>query len=78
MKNTLNAACGDQNFDKMKAMEHPTSPLSSLIWLWLLVSLGKPLVTFLTALSESRSDYRKELSVLGLVVIHHLDTLRPR
>lgn len=37
----------------------------------LLVSFGEPLVTFETALLEGRSDYRKEVSVLGAVVVHH-------
>lgn len=52
-------------------MEHYASPPSSLIWLWLFVSFGEPLVTFVTALSEGWSDYRKEFSVLGAVVVHH-------
>ena len=52
-------------------MEHHASPPSSLIWLWLLVSFGKPLVSFVTALSEGWSDYRKEVSALGAVVVHH-------
>lgn len=43
-------------FGKMRAMEHHASPPSSLIWLWLLVSFGEPLVTFLTALFEGCSD----------------------
>ena len=58
-------------FGKLKAMEHHASPPSSLIWLWLLVPFGEPLVSFKTALSESGSDYRKEFSVLGAVVVHH-------
>ena len=58
-------------FGKLKAMKHHASPPSSLIWLWLLVSFGEPLVTSLTALSEGRSNYRKEVSVLGAVVVHH-------
>ena len=58
-------------FGKLKAMEHPASPPSSLIWLWLLISFGEPLVSFVTALSEGRSDYRKEVSVLRPVVVHH-------
>lgn len=58
-------------FSKLKAMEHHASPPSSLIWLLLLVSFGEPLVTFVTALSEGRGDYRKEFSVLGAVVVHH-------
>lgn len=36
-------------FGKLKAMERLASPPSSLIWLWLLVAFGEPLVTFLTA-----------------------------
>lgn len=56
---------------KLKAMEHHASPPSLLIWLWLLVSFGEPLVTLVTALSEGRSDYRKEVSFLGTVVIHN-------
>lgn len=58
-------------FGKLKAMEHHASPPSSLIWLWLLVSFGEPLVTFETALSEGRSDYREEVSLLGSEVVHH-------
>lgn len=58
-------------FGKLKAMEHHASPPSSLIWLWLLVSFCEPLVTFLTALFEGRGDYRKEVSVLGAVIVHH-------
>ena len=58
-------------FGKLKAMEHHASPPSSLIWLWLLVPFGEPLVSFETALSESGSDHRKEFSVLGAVVVHH-------
>ena len=58
-------------FGKSKAMEHHASPPSSLIWLWLLVSFGEPLVTFVTALSDGRSDYRKEVSVMGAVVVHY-------
>ena len=58
-------------FGKMRAMEHHTSPPSQLIWLWLLVSFGEPLVTFLTALFEGWSDYRKEFTLLGAVVVHH-------
>ena len=58
-------------FGKSKAMEHHASPPSSLIWLWLFVSFGEPLVTFVSALSEGRSDYRKEVSVFGAVVVHH-------
>ena len=58
-------------FGKLKAMEHHASPPSSLIWLWLLVSFGEPLVTLVTALFEGRSDYRKEVSVLGAVVVHY-------
>ena len=58
-------------FGKLKAMEHHASPPSSLIWLWLLVSFGEPLVTLVTALFEGRSDYRKEVSVLGSVVVHN-------
>lgn len=57
-------------FGKLKAMEHHASPPSSLIWLWLLVSFGEPLVSFVTALSEGWSDYRKEFSVLCAVVVH--------
>jgi hypothetical protein len=52
-------------------MEHHASPPSSLIWHWLFVSFGEPLVTFVTALFEGWSDYRKEGSFLGAVVIHH-------
>lgn len=62
---------GGRIFGKLKAMEHHASPPSSLIWLWLLVSFGEPLVTFLTTLSESWSDYRKEVAVLCAVVVHH-------
>lgn len=58
-------------FSKMRAMEHHASPPSSLIWLWLLVSFGEPLVTFLTALFEGWSDYRKEFTLLDAVVVHH-------
>ena len=58
-------------FGKLKAMEHHASPPSSLIWLWLLISFGEPLITFETALSKCRSDYRKEFSVLGAVIVHH-------
>lgn len=36
-------------FSELKAMEHAASPPSSLIWLWLLVSFGEPLVSFVTA-----------------------------
>lgn len=57
-------------FGKLKAMEHHASPPSSLIWLGLLASFGEPLVTFVTALFEGWSDYRKEVTVLGAVVIH--------
>ena len=56
-------------FGKMRAMEHHASPPSSLIWIWLLVSFGEPLVTFLTALFECWRDYRKEFSALGSVVV---------
>lgn len=56
---------------KLKAMEHHTSPPSSLIWRWLLVSFGEPLVTFLTAFSEGWSDYRKEFTIFGAVIILH-------
>ena len=52
-------------------MEHHASPPSSLIWHWLLVSFGEPLVTFVTALLKGWSDYRKEFSVLGAVVVHY-------
>lgn len=58
-------------FGKLKAMEHHASPPSSLIWLWLLVSFGEPLVTFLTALSEGWGDYRKEFTLMGPEVVHH-------
>lgn len=61
----------DENFGKLKAMEHHTSPPSSLIWLWLLVSFGEPLVTFLTALFEGWCDYRKEFTIFGSIVVHH-------
>lgn len=57
--------------DKMRAMEHYASPPSSLIWLWLLVAFGEPLVTFLTALFEGWSDYRKEVALLGAEVVHN-------
>lgn len=57
-------------FGKLKAMEHHASSPFSLIWLWLLVSFGEPLVTFVTALFEGWGDYRKEVSFLGAVVIH--------
>ena len=62
---------------KLKAMEHHASPPSSLIWHWLLVSFGEPLVTFVTALFEGRSNYRKEFSVFGSVVVHHSRYLTP-
>lgn len=62
---------GDRNFGKLKAMEHHASPPSSLIWLWLLVSFGEPLVSFVTALLEGWSDYRKEVTIFGSVVVHH-------
>lgn len=39
-------------FGKLKAMEHHAPSPSSLIWLWLLVTFGEPLVTFVTALSK--------------------------
>lgn len=55
----------------MRAMEHHASPPSSLIWLWLLVSFGEPLVTFLTTLFEGWSDYRKEVALLGAEVVHN-------
>ncbi len=58
-------------FGKFKAMEHHASPPSSLIWLWFLVSFGEPLVTLVTTLSKGWGDYRKEFSVLGLVIVHH-------
>ena len=58
-------------FCKLKAMEHHASPPLSLIWLWLLVPFSEPLVTFVTALFEGWSDYRKEVSFLCAVVIHH-------
>lgn len=64
-------------FGKLKAMEHHASPPSSLIWLWLLISSGEPLVTFVTALFEGWSDYRKEVTFLGAVVIHHSAYLLP-
>lgn len=64
-------------FGKLKAMERHASPPSLLIWLWLLVAFGEPLVTFLTALFEGWSDYRKEVSFLGAVVIHHSAYLLP-
>lgn len=47
---------------KMRAMGHHASPPSSLIWYWLLVSFGEPLVTFLTALSEDWSNYIKVIT----------------
>ena len=47
-------------FGKLKAMERHASPPSLLIWLWLLVAFGEPLVMFVTALFEGWSDYRKE------------------
>ncbi len=58
-------------FGKLKTMEHHASPPSSLIWHWLYVPFGEPLVSFVTALFEGWSDYRKEFSVLGAVVVHH-------
>lgn len=61
----------------MKAMEHHASPPSSLIWLWLLVSFGEPLVPFETALLEGRSDYRKEVSLGCSVIVHHPQYLAP-
>lgn len=64
-------------FGKLKAMERHASPPSLLIWLWLLVAFGEPLVTFVTALFEGWSDYRKEVSFLGAVVIHHSAYLLP-
>lgn len=66
-----NAACGGRNFGKMRAMEHHASPPSSLIWLWLLVSFGEPLVTFVTALFECWSDHRIKFTVLDAEVVHH-------
>lgn len=66
-----------ESFGKMRAMEHHASPPSSLIWHWLFVSFGEPLVTFVTALFEGWSDYRKEVSFLGAVVIHHSAYLLP-
>jgi len=56
-------------FGELKAMEHHASPPSSLIWRWLFVSFGEPLVAFLTALFEGWSDYRKEVSIWGAVVV---------
>lgn len=41
------------------------------VFIRLLVSFGKPFVSFETALSEGWSHYRKEVSILGAVVIHH-------
>lgn len=61
----------DEILSKLKAMEHHASPPSSLIWLWLLVSFGEPLVTFVTTLSEGWSDYRKEFSFGCSVIVHH-------
>ena len=58
-------------FGKLKAMEHHASPPSSLIWLLLLVSFGEPLVSFVTALLEGWSDYRKEVSFRCSIVVHH-------
>ena len=58
-------------FSKSKAMEHHASPPSSLIWLWLLVPFGEPLVSFVTALFEGRGDYGIEFTILGAVVVHH-------
>ena len=58
-------------FGKLKAMEHYASPPSSLIWLWLFVSFGEPLVTFVTALSEGRSDHRKEHSFRCSIIVHY-------
>lgn len=37
-------------FGEMKAMEHHASLPSSLIWIWLLVSFGEPLISFETTL----------------------------
>lgn len=58
-------------FGKLKAMGHHASPPSSLIWLWLLVSFGEPLVSFVTALSEGRSHYRKEVSFRCSIIVHY-------
>lgn len=51
-------------------MEHHASSLSSLIWHWLLIPLGEPPVTFVTAFPEGRSNHRKEVSVFGLEVVY--------
>ena len=64
-------------FGKLKAMEHYASPPSSLIWLWLLISFGEPLATFVTAIFECASDYRKEVTRLGSEVVHHSAYLLP-
>ena len=58
-------------FGKMRAMEHLRFTALITDMAWLLVSFGEPLVTFLTALFECWSDYRKEVSLLGAVIIHH-------
>lgn len=70
-KSSPNAACGGRNFGKMRAMEHYASSPSSLIWLWLLVSFGEPLVTFLTTLFECWSDHRIKFTVLSAEVVHY-------
>lgn len=41
------------------------------VYIRLLVSFGEPLVTFVTTLLKGRSHYRKEVSLLGAVVVHH-------
>ena len=58
-------------FGKMRAMEHLRFTALITDMAWLLVSFGEPLVTFLTALFERWSNYRKEFALLGAVVIHH-------
>ncbi len=67
----MSSATPTEIFGKLKAMEHYASPPSSLIWLWLFVSFGEPLVTFVTALSEGRSDHRKEHSFRCSIIVHY-------
>ena len=68
---SLNAACGGRNFwqNEGDGALRFTALITDMAWL--LVSFGEPLVTFLTALFEGWSDYRKEVSLLGAVIIHN-------
>lgn len=67
----------DEISGKLKDMEHHASSLSSLIWHWLLIPLGEPPVTFVTAFPEGRSNHRKEVSVLVWKSYINLVILRP-